>query len=133
MNAERAIHCLKLSEEHWLNGKWDDCISNARRFLEATMQEVAAAHCLRAKQAKLSEETYSRPVRVREYLESEGLLERQEMSAIKETYGFLSGTGSHPYIAAKDQARLLRQIALLYAQFVMLRFQGSLSASTMPP
>ena len=35
-----AEHALKLSEDHWLNGKWDDCISNARKFLECILQEM---------------------------------------------------------------------------------------------
>ena len=126
-NLDTAMHCLKLSEEHWLNQKWDDCISNARRFLESTMPEVAATYSTRVKCTALNERIYSRPVRVREYLESEGLLERQEIATIKETYGLLSHTGSHPYIAAKDQARLLRHLALLYAQFVMLRLKGALA------
>ncbi|MCH7725793.1 MAG: hypothetical protein IH991_04830 [Planctomycetes bacterium] len=125
-NVETALHCLKLSDEHWLNQNWDDCISNARRFLELTMQEVAVAHSRVVKNSEMNERVYSRPVRVREYLENEGLLERQEMAALKETYGFLSHTGSHPYIAAKDQARLLRQLALLYSQFVLLRFKGTI-------
>jgi len=43
---EVALHCLKLSEEHWFGEKWDDCIGNARRFLECVLQEVAAAQCM---------------------------------------------------------------------------------------
>jgi len=123
-NLDTAMHCLKLSEDNWLESHWDDCIANARRFLECTLQETAAAHSRRVKATTLPDSTYSRPARVREYLEREGLIEPQEMKAIREVYGLLSGTGSHPYIAAKDQARLLRQIALIYSQFIMLRLEG---------
>ncbi len=65
---------------------------------------------------------------VRNYLESEGVLETKEKNAIAKIYGLLSKTGGHPYMAASDQARLLRQLSLTLAQFVMLRLQGSLSA-----
>ena len=36
-------------------------------------------------------------------------------------------TGSHPYIAQQDQARLLRQLALVLSQFILLRYQGYLN------
>ena len=67
---------------------------------------------------------------VRDYLEREGLLETKEKKELAEVYGLLSNVGSHPYIAGKDQARLLRQQALLLSQFVMLRYQGYLRAHT---
>lgn len=127
-NREVAFHCLKRSEEHWLGEKWDDCISNARRFLEGVLQEVAAAHSKRKTGAQLLAKVYERPVEVREYLEREGLLETKEKKALAEVYGLLSNTGSHPYIAQKDQARLLRQQALILSQFVMLRYQGFLQS-----
>ena len=128
-NAETALHCLKLSEQHWIDSNWDDCISNARRFLESTLQEVAAAYSDSVKGETLEPGVYSRPFRVRDYLEDEGIIERQEKTTIKEVYGLLSATGSHPNIAAQDQARLLRQVALIFAHFVMLRFQSAMAAS----
>lgn len=128
-NQDVAFHCLKLSEEHWFNQKWDDCISNARRFLESALQEVAAAHCIRRTGTAIDARVYDRPVEVREYLEREGLLETKEKKAISEVYGLLSNVGSHPYIAEKDQARLLRQQALLLSQFVMLRYEGFVKAT----
>ena len=124
-NKETAFHHLALSEEHFLDGKWDDSISNSRKFLECVLQEVAAAHSLHLEKAPLPEKTYKWPVRVRDYLESEGLLEAKEKTTIAEVYGLLSQTGGHPYMARNDQARLLRHLALTFAQFVMLRFQGS--------
>lgn len=121
-----AQHCLALSEEHWLNGKWDDCISNARRFMECVLQECASAHSLRIKSDPLPKNTYERPVEVRRYLENEGLLENRETRAVAEVYGLLSNVGSHPNIAKKDQARLLRQVALIFSHFVMLRLKDCL-------
>ena len=126
-NSETALHCLKLSEKHWIDSNWDDCISNARRFFESTLQEVAATYSSSVKGHTLADSVYTRPFRVRDFLEDEGLIERQEKSTIKEVYGLLSATGSHPNIAAQDQARLLRQVALIFSHFVMLRLQSVLS------
>lgn len=124
-NGEIAFHHLRLSEDHYLAKRWDDSISNSRKFLECALQEVAAAHSLQCKGTQLPKGTYTSPFRVRDYLEDEGLLETKEKKAIAAIYGLLSETGGHPYMAQNDQARLLRHLALTVSQFVMLRFQGS--------
>ena len=121
-----AINHLKMSEEHYHAERWIDCITNARSFLEATLREVAAAHSQSIKGQSLPNETYKRPVNVRDYLNAEGLLDADEKKALADVYGLLSGKGSHPYMAEKDQARLLRQLALVLSQFVLLRFDGVL-------
>ena len=123
-NTETAIHHLKLSEDHYLAGRWDDAISNARKFFECALSEIAIAHSLRFKNTTLSKNDAERPVAVRDYLERESMLETKEKEAIAKVYGLLSNTGGHPYMARNDQARLLRQLALTLSQFAMLRFQG---------
>lgn len=128
-NKETAFHHLNLSEEHYMAQRWDDSISNSRKFLECVLQEVAAAHSLSRRNTRLLETVYSQPVQVRDYLEKEGLIETKEKKAIAEVYGLLSHTGSHPYMAQNDQARLLRHLALTLSQFVMLRLQGSLASA----
>lgn len=118
---------LRLSEEHYLAGRWSDAIANARLVLEGILQEVAAAHSVRCKREPLDQRKYDTAVEVRKYLEQEDLLRVEERQAIQHTYGLLSNTGSHPYMAEKDQARLLRQMALVLAQFVLLRLEGALT------
>jgi len=125
-NKDTAFHHLKLSEEHYLEGRWDDSISNSRKFLESVLQEVAAAYSSRSQGVPLSENIYKRPGRVRDYLEKEKLLEAKEKEAVASVYGLLSQTGGHPYMAQNDQARLLRHLALTFAQFVLLRLKGQL-------
>lgn len=126
---EKNFEFLKLSEEHYIAERWADSIANSRKFFEGTLQEVAAAHSLRVKQSELAEGTYKRAVRVRDYLERESLLDTKEKETVSSIYGLLSETGSHPNMAYNDQARLLRQTALTFSQFVMLRLQGSLSST----
>lgn len=125
-NKELSLYHLQLSEEHYLTSKWDDCISNSRKFLENVLREVAIAYSKRCKKVNLENSIYESPFKVRDYLEKEGLLEKKEKEAIAKIYGLLSDTGSHPYMASNDQARLLRQLALTLSQFVMLRFEGYL-------
>jgi len=124
-NREVAFHHLSLSEEHYLAAHWDDSISNSRKFLEVVVQEVAAKHHLATHGAPMSDAIYSRPARVRDYLETSGLLESKEKQTLASVYALLSETGAHPYMAANDQARLLRHLALTLSQFVMLRLRGA--------
>jgi hypothetical protein len=127
-NSETTLHHLKLSEDHYINNKWDDSISNSRKVLESILQEVAAVHSSRFKKTPLSTSTYSSPVQVRDYLENEGLLEPKEKQSIASVYGLLSQTGGHPYMARSDQARLLCHLALTFSQFVLLRLEGSMKS-----
>jgi hypothetical protein len=123
-NQDTVFHHLMLSEEHYLAKRWDDSISNSRKFLEGILQEVAADHHLAPHGSAIDAETYSRPVRVRDYLESSGLLESKEKVALSSVYGLLSQTGGHPYMAESEQARLLRHLALTFSQFALLRLKG---------
>jgi hypothetical protein len=116
---------FKLSEEHYISGKWSDCISNSRKFFEAILAQVAFRYASH-KNIKLGTNALERPVEVRVFLENQGLLEKRERESVDKIYGLLSHTGSHPYMAEKDQARLLRQISLTFTQFVMLRLEGAL-------
>lgn len=121
------LHHLELSEENYVAGHWNDVISNARNFLEHVLLETARRHSLEVNKESLSK---TKPYEVRDYLEREGLLESKEKDALAKIYGLLSDTGSHPYIAEKDQARLMRNLALTFSQFVMLRLQGALRANS---
>ena len=114
---------LDLSEKHYVNGDWSDSIGNARKFVEAILQEVALSHGKR-KGFELGNQTLQRPVAVREYLEHENLLEKRERETLDKLYGLLSHTGGHPYMAEQDQARLLRQLSLTMTQFILLRLEG---------
>lgn len=127
---ETAFHHLSLSEDHYIAQRWDDCIGNARKFLELVLSEVSSRHCLSKNGKPLATKAYESPREVRDYLEQEGLLETREKEALAKVYGLLSHTGSHPYMAASEQARLLRHMALTFAQFVMLRLQGALAANS---
>ena len=93
---EVALHCLKTSEEQWVNGKWDDCISEARRFLECVLKEIAIAHCSVVDKAVLPDSVTKRPVEVRKYLEQKKLFNADEMKTFASSYGLMSSTGSHP-------------------------------------
>lgn len=125
-NKDVVMHHLELSEQNYVIGHWGDVITNSRNFLECVLQETAVAHSTRVNSAPLPEKTLQKPFEVRDYLQREGVLEEKEKKALAEVYGLLSDTGSHPNIAENDQARLMRNLALTFSQFVMLRLQGEL-------
>lgn len=112
-----------LAEQHYVEGRWSDCIANSRKFLEAILQKIAV-RLAEIKNITISHKDLERPVKMRDFLEEEALLEKKERETIDKIYGLLSHTGSHPYMAEKDQARLLRQISLTLIQFVLLRLEG---------
>lgn len=118
---------LKLAEDHYIASRWSDCISNARKFFEAILQQIVSKHSTSLKGIEISSKTIESPVAIRDYLEKEGLLEKKEREAVDKFYALLSHTGGHPYMAEKDQARLLRQICITLTQFIMLRLEGALN------
>lgn len=122
-NSNIILNHLKLSEEHYLNNKWGDSISNSRNFLEAILESIS--HTLHAKNG-LATSLPDRPVLVRDFLEQQGFIDRVEKDAISKVYGLISNTGAHPNIAEKDQARLMRHLALSFSQFALLRWEGYL-------
>ena len=105
-------------------GDWDDSISNSRKFLECVLREEPNKYSIYNRDIPLGKKKYEKNSAVLQYLEDNGLLEFKEKKAILIRYQPLSDTGSHPYIAADDQARLLRHLALTLSQFIMLRLQG---------
>ncbi len=123
-NKETAFHHLKLSADHYKSGKWDDSISNSRKFLECVLTETALFHIKAVKGQVLTVTSLNTPFQVREYLENVGLLGKKEKEVISSIYSLLSETGGHPYMAQNDQARLLRQLALTTSQFILLRLQA---------
>lgn len=124
-----AFEFLRLGEEHFVAARWSDSISNVRKFFELTLQEGARSLSL-VRGSSLDVASLSRPVEVRQYLERQGLLEKKEREAIDKLYGLLSETGAHPYMAESDQARLLRQLSLTLSQFILLRLEAAIAAST---
>jgi hypothetical protein len=120
-------HHLRLSEDHFVNGRWDDSISNSRKVLDAILNQLTQAVYLKVEGKPAPQGLLTNARQTREYLEKQGLITTPEREAFDKTYGVLSVTGGHPYIAEKDQARLLRHLALTFSQFVLLRYQGFLN------
>jgi hypothetical protein len=119
---------LDRSQEHYDAGRWEDSIHNSRRFLELVLSQAAARHYIAEHGAQLDSDVQSRPDRVRNYLRDAGLISEQEKEALKYNYSLISHTGSHTYLSERDQARLMRFLALVWAQFVLLRLEGFLAA-----
>jgi hypothetical protein len=117
-------HHLKLSEEHFLNAKYDDSISNSRKVLDAILSQVASAAYLKVNGTPIPQPMLRNATDIRGFLERQNIVTRVERAALDQNYSALSATGGHPYIAEKDQARLMRHLALTFSQFVLLRYEG---------
>ena len=87
---DEAFQFLELSEKHYLASRWEDCIANARKFFELTLQECACRHSRVSRGSPLSDAVVQRPVKVRDYLERESLLEKKERELVDKTYGLLN-------------------------------------------
>lgn len=116
-------HHLDLSENAYTESRWNDTISNARNFLESILEQVANALSQRLTGAPLAASVNS-PAQVRDYLEDHHFIDTTEKSAIARVYGLISNSGSHPNMAHKDQARLMRHLALTFSQYILLRWDG---------
>lgn len=127
--SQDAMAFLRFSERHFVEGNWADCIANSRKFLELSLLEgaMAVAH---ARGNEISEQMMTRPVEIRSFLEREKLIEKKEREVLDKLYGLLSHTGSHPYMAEKDQARLLRQLSMTISQFILLRLESALKSNS---
>lgn len=121
-NKETTFEFLNLCEEHYRNDHWSDSIHNSRNFYETILKQVA----LERSKDDTNPPRLDQPKLVRKYLRDSKLIIEEEFEVVSKAYGLLSRTGGHPYIAEKDQARLLRQISLSITQFVMLSFEGYL-------
>jgi len=117
-------HHLNGSEEHYRNGKYDDSISNSRKVLDVVLTQVASGVYAKVNGKSIPPEMSKNATDIRNFLERQNLVSKVEREALDKNYGALSTTGGHPYIAEKDQARLMRHLALTFSQFVLLRYQG---------
>lgn len=126
VNSTLIKHHLELCEKAYIEARWGDAISNARNFLEAILEQIAQALHQKKNNLPLPSNVSSRPVEVRNYLEREGLIDSVERESLAKNYGLISNTGSHPNMAQKDQARLMRNLALTFSQYVLLQWEGYL-------
>lgn len=120
---------LKSSEDHYVAGRWSDAIIHARKFHELIMRQVAEILFEGVPQGEAKTPSLDHAADVRKHLEKMDLLEEKERKVFETIYGLLSHTGGHPYMAERDQARLLRQLALTITQFILLRLRGRLSTT----
>lgn len=129
-NRKIALHHLNLSEVHYIDSKWDDSISNSRKFFESVLLGVASKHSVEFHKIKLSKSKVESAKAIRQYLLDNEVIDKKECDTIAKVYGLLSAKGGHPFMAEKDQTRLLRHLVLTFSQFVMLRLEGAFKTKT---
>lgn len=114
---------LKDSHARYLDGHWGDAIGNARHFMEEVLEQIAIAISQLPSKPTLPPKDAERAAKVREYLRDHGLVTAKECDWIDHTYKVLSDSGGHANMSERDHARIFRRLALLVAQFALLRYQ----------
>lgn len=131
-NREVALHHLHRSEEHYVADKYDDAISNARKFYEVVEKEVARDHSRRIGGSPIKEATLKNSRDIREYLKRHNLIDEKEQRVLINVSDLLSDKGGHAYVAEKEEARLLRIMALTLAQFILNRYSNMVNTDKRP-
>jgi len=113
------LHHLKEAEEQFRLEKWDASIGQARKFVEQLLLDIAGV----ISQAKHETPDLSRPVRVRDYLQSCGFFDEAERKRLVDgVYGYFSEEGSHPGIGEQSAARICLSILWTFGFYVLEKF-----------
>jgi hypothetical protein len=122
-NLAQIRHELKLTDEHYVAGRWGDCIKHARDLAECILLEVVVARAglgVGTVPPKAKEQAIS----VRTELHSSGFIDDRELGFLNALWKLLSEQGGHMNMSPQENARICRQYALTAGHFVLLRFQA---------
>lgn len=123
-DSKTTLHFLQLSEDAYINGRWDAAVQHARQTMESVLLQCAVRWAGQKSPPDMLTDTA--PAGIRRYLEREGILDDKEVAAVQHSYGLVSNKGSHVHVCDKDEARLTRHIVLSLTQYVMLELKKKL-------
>lgn len=112
---------LRLTDEHYTEGRWGDAVKHARDVMEIALRGVARA---RSATIKKNLGRTALPGAVRAFLKDNGVIDEVENEFLFALYGLLSVQGGHPNMSEREHARICRQYALTATHFVLLRWQS---------
>ncbi|MCC6527873.1 MAG: hypothetical protein IT373_34830 [Polyangiaceae bacterium] len=116
-------HELKLTDEHYVGGRWGDCIKHARDLAECILLDLVTARAVRGV-GSIPPKAREQAITVRSELHSSGFFDDKELGFMNALWKLLSEQGGHMNMSAQENARICRQYALTAAHFVLLRFQA---------
>ena len=115
------LHHLKQNIHLYKDGRWDSSIGQARNLVEQILGDIAK--CIAS--TKKEQPDISKPVLVRNYLESSGFLGSSERKRLVDgVYGYFSEEGSHPGISEQSTARVARNIMLSFGFYILEKFEN---------
>lgn len=114
---------LQLTDEHYVNAKWGDCIKHARDLAECILLEIVKARAALGV-GNCPPKAKEQAITVRNELHASGFLDEKELGFINALWKLLSEQGGHMNMSAHENARICRQYALSAAHFVLLRYQA---------
>jgi len=120
LDIETLTHHLKENIDLFRQEKWDSSIGHARNFVEQLLKDIARAIAGN----KNENPDLSRPVTVREYLQTCGFFDEAEKRKLVEgIYGYFSEEGSHPGISEQSTARVCMHILWAFAYYILEKFE----------
>jgi hypothetical protein len=120
---------LKLTDEHYENGRWGDSIKHARDVMDTTLLGVARAVAVE-KGRNLARSAL--PGVVRTFMKDHAIVSKEENEFLYALYGLLSVQGGHPNMSEKEHARMHRQLALTAVHMILLRYEALRSVASAP-
>lgn len=111
--------CRYLDQAHqnFIDGNNESCNAVLRTALESTLYEIAHHLTDAPDHITRANNKYLTPADIRKHLEKIGFFNKQEMSYIKEFYGYASTNGSHPGISSQTDSRLRRLMIVALIQY----------------
>jgi hypothetical protein len=120
LDVETLTHHLKENIDLFRQEKWDSGIGHARNFIEQLLKDIAIAIASN----KNEKPDLSRPVTVREYLQTCGFFDEAEKRKLADgIYGYFSEEGSHPGISEQSTARVCMHILWAFAYYILEKFE----------
>ncbi len=114
------IHHLKENIDLFRQEKWDSSIGHARNFVEQLLDDIAKVIA----KAKKESPDLSKPVKVREYLQTCGFFDEPEKKKLVDgIYGYFSEEGAHPGISEQSIARVCMHILWAFGYYVLEKFE----------
>lgn len=121
------LHHLAESEKLYVSGHSDASIGQCRNLCEQLLADIAG----NVAKGRGDSPDLSRPVGVRNYLQSVSFLDQTERTKLVDgVYGYLSDAGSHPGISDQTSARVGRLIILGLAFYLIEKYEAWFSPKT---
>ncbi len=120
------LYHFRESGRLYIDGLWDASIGQCRNLCEQLLADIGE----KIAQGRGDSPDLSRPVVVRDYLQSVSFIDETERRRLIDgVYGYLSDEGSHPGISDQTSARVGRLVMLGLAFYLIEKYEGKVAGT----